>query len=70
MKSTLDEIRFQIALLEFEHVGHTVARKLIETFGSAEEVFKASKKELSALGMIGQHISKGIKDTSLLSLSR
>ncbi len=69
MKSTLDEIRFQIALLEFEHVGHTVARKLIETFGSAEEVFKASKKELSATGMIGQHISKGIKDASLLSLA-
>jgi len=69
MKSTQDEIRYQIALLEFEQVGHTVARKLIDTFGSAEEVFKASKKELATLGFVGQHIATGIKDASLLSLA-
>lgn len=69
MKCTVDEIRHQIALLEFDQVGPNVARKLIDIFGSAEQLFKASKKELQTLGAISNHLIAGINDASLLSLA-
>jgi DNA processing protein len=69
MKTTPDEIRYQIALLEIEMVGATVARKLIDLFGSAEAIFKASSKEFQTLGAIGNSIKTGIHDASLLSLA-
>jgi DNA processing protein len=69
MKSSPDEIRYQIALLEIEQVGSSVARKLIDLFGSAESVFRATPKELQILGAIGKSIETGIKDVSLLSLA-
>jgi DNA processing protein len=69
MKATPDEIRYQIALLEIEQVGAAVARKLIDLFGSAEGVFKASKKELRTLGAMGYSLENGIQDASLLSLA-
>lgn len=69
MKDQEDDILYQIALLEIDKVGVTIARKLIEQFGSAQSIFKASKKELRALGNIGDSLVQGISDANNLSFA-
>ncbi|MFT5904280.1 MAG: DNA processing protein, partial [Flammeovirgaceae bacterium] len=41
-----DEIFYRLALGEAEHVGTKTAKKLINHFGSAQEVFRLSGREL------------------------
>jgi len=69
LKEEKEDIRYQIALLEIEKVGPTVARKLIEAFGSAQAVFKASEEELLALGTLGISINNGVQDKNNLSFA-
>jgi DNA processing protein len=63
------DILYQIALLEIDRVGSAVSRKLIEHFGSAEQIFKAKKKEILAVGAIGESLWNGISDASNLSFA-
>ena len=48
-----EEIQHQIALLEIEGIGATIARKLIDHFGSAKEIFKQPNNLLNTLKTIG-----------------
>ncbi len=70
MENLLDDIRYQIALLEIEKVGVTVARKLIDHFGSAKAIFlEASEKDLKELGTVGKSIIANRNDASILSFA-
>lgn len=56
MKSTPEDIKYQIALLEMMHVGPSIARKVINHFGSAQKVLEATESALLALGDVGAKI--------------
>ena len=46
-----NELPYQIALTLAENIGVITAKKLVEHFGSASDIFKASKKELYDTGI-------------------
>lgn len=69
MKDQENDILYQIALLEIDKVGVSIARKLIDQFGSAQAVFKASKEELRSLGNIGDSLVQGVSDANNLSFA-
>ena len=69
MENIKEDILYQIALLEIENVGPSVGRKMIDIFGNAKEIFKAKKKEILALGAIGENIWNGISDSSNLNFA-
>ncbi|MEO9210325.1 MAG: DNA-processing protein DprA [Ginsengibacter sp.] len=48
-----NELLYQIALTLVPHIGDVHAKALVQHFGSAEAIFKASKKDLIALDGIG-----------------
>lgn len=66
MNDSPEDILYQIALLEIDKVGVAIARKLIDQFGSAEAVFRASKSELRSLGNIGDSLVQGVSDANNL----
>ncbi|HEY2728249.1 MAG TPA: helix-hairpin-helix domain-containing protein, partial [Parafilimonas sp.] len=55
------ELLYQIALTLVPNIGCVHAKALIETFGNAENVFKAKKKDISAIENIGLIKAAGIK---------
>lgn len=55
-----DELIYQIALTQVPHIGDVHSKALVNHFGSASAVFKASKKELDFIDGIGS-----IRATSL-----
>lgn len=57
-----NDLLYQIALTQVNGIGTVHAKILIEQFGSAENVFKASKKQLSAVEGIGLIKANAIKD--------
>src|SRR5206468_2460364 len=62
-----DNLLHQIALTLIPNIGPVQARILVEHFGDAESIFKASRKELSAIENIGElraHSIKAYKDFS------
>lgn len=69
MKTDYNDIQYQIALLEIDRVGVSIARKLIEQFGSAAAIFNASKSELRSLGNIGDSLVHGVSDANNLSFA-
>jgi DNA processing protein len=69
VKTDYNDIQYQIALLEIDRVGVSIARKLIEQFGSAAAIFKASKSELRSLGNIGDSLVQGVSDANNLSFA-
>lgn len=69
MKSTPEDIRYQIALLEMMHVGPVVARKMINHFGSARAVIEAPEKELKELGDIGEKLIRQRTDEDYLNFA-
>ncbi|MFT5601777.1 MAG: DNA processing protein [Flavobacteriales bacterium] len=70
MRENNSDIRYQIALLEIEKVGISVARKLIDHFGSAKAVFEAAKKDLLEMGSsVGHSLFNGVQDSSILSFA-
>ncbi len=69
VKDSKEDILYQIALLEIDRVGVSIARKLIEQFGSAEAIFNASKQELRSLGVIGDSLINGVGDANNLSFA-
>lgn len=57
-----NKLLYQIALTLIPNIGCVHAKKLIEYFGDAETIFKAKKKDLSAVENIGEAKAKAIKD--------
>ena len=57
-----NEMLYQIALTLIPNIGPVQAKQLIEHFGNAESIFKAKKKDLSAVDGIGEIRAKQIKD--------
>ena len=55
------ELLYQLALTRVPHIGDIRARALINHFGSAKNIFQASKKELDALDGIGTVRAASIK---------
>ncbi len=56
-----NDLLYQIALTLIPNIGCVHAKALIETFGKAENIFKARKKELSAIENIGLIKATSIK---------
>ena len=56
-----DDLLYQIALTLIPNIGCVHAKALIETFGKAENIFKARKKDLSAIENIGLIKAAGVK---------
>jgi len=57
-----DELYYQVALTMIPELGPVRAKLLIEHFGNASSVFKAKKKELSAIEGIGALMAKHLKE--------
>lgn len=53
---------YEIALTKIPNVGPVQAKLLVEHFGNAESIFKAKKKDISAVENIGAVRAKSIKD--------
>jgi len=62
-----EELQYQIALLETEGIGVTIARQLLQHFGSATELFRQSNKVLNALKTVGPQIISTKEDKLLFS---
>ncbi|MBO9582952.1 MAG: DNA-processing protein DprA [Flavobacterium sp.] len=54
-----------LALLKVDGVGDILGKKLLHTFGSATEVFKAKSSQLAAVDGIGSVLLKNLKDKSI-----
>jgi excinuclease UvrABC nuclease subunit len=50
-----NELRYQIALTQIESIGPSLAKFLIERFGTASGVFNASKKDLLDIQYFGNY---------------
>ncbi len=57
-----NDLLYQIALTFIPNIGTIQAKILVDNFGNAESVFRAKKKELSAVENIGEVRAKNIKD--------
>ena len=51
-----NELRYQIALTQIDSIGPSLAKYLLERFGSASAVFNASKKDLLDIEYFGNYI--------------
>ena len=60
-----EEIQHQIALLEVDGIGVTIARQLLDHFGSAKEIFNQPNKVLHSLKTIGPQLISAKNDTGL-----
>lgn len=70
MKEDREDIVYQIALLEMMNVGPSVARKVIQHFGSAKHVFEANPNQLEELGAIGRKILSQLHDQKHLNFAK
>lgn len=64
-----NDLFFTLALLQVEGIGDITAKKLLQNFGSAEEIFKAKKTELAKIDGIGKAILSNLKKTSIFHLA-
>jgi DNA processing protein len=55
------DLLYQIALTQISNIGAVQAKQLIDHFGDASSIFKASKKEISSIEGIGEIKAKAIK---------
>ena len=53
---------YQLALTQVENIGAIFAQRLLQEFGSAENIFKASKKQLLNIEGLGEIRAKSIKN--------
>ncbi len=63
------DLLYQISLTQISNIGPVQARILIEHFGNAEDIFKASKKQLGAIENIGEVRAKSIKAFTSFSVA-
>lgn len=59
------ELFYRIALTFVQDTGPVTARKLVEHFGSAEAIFKASFKELKTISGRGENRTKAFRDETI-----
>lgn len=64
---TQSELYYTLALLQVEGVGDVLAKKLIQSCGSAQEVFKTKKAQLQKIDGIGRGVVKNLQDKSIFS---
>jgi DNA processing protein len=64
-----NDLLYQIALTQIPNIGSVQAKILVEHLGSAETIFKAKKKELSALEGIGEVRANQIKNFTQFQLA-
>ena len=60
-----EEIQYQMALLEIEGIGATIARKLIDHFGSAKETFRQPNNLLNTLKTVGPKLINAKRNKDL-----
>jgi len=60
-----EEIQYQMALLEIEGIGATIARKLLDHFGSAKEIFMQTNNLLNTLNKVGPKLIYAKKNKDL-----
>ena len=64
------ESYYMIALLEIPSIGSTIAKNLIEKFGSAQQIFSLSFEKLKGLGNVGGHIIEAIEKEHIFNTAR
>lgn len=60
-----NDLFYTLALLRVEGIGDKVAKKLIHHFGSAQEVFSASKKEVIGIDGLGENLFKNLQQKAV-----
>jgi len=55
-----NELRYQIALTQIDSIGPSLAKHLLEHFGTASGVFNASKKDLLDIEYFGNYRAEKI----------
>lgn len=60
---------YLIALLEVQGVGTSIAKKLIEEYGSARNVFYLSLEQYNSLGNVGRSIKEAIEKEIIFSIA-
>ncbi|GAA4808502.1 DNA-processing protein DprA [Olivibacter ginsenosidimutans] len=58
---------YQLALTRVKGIGQALAKQLLITFGSAEEVFRAPKKQLLKIPGIGATLAANLMDRNVLA---
>lgn len=61
---------FLIALLEISGIGSSIARKLIEEYGSASAVFSLSLEKYKELGTVGRNIIEAIEKELVFNIAK
>lgn len=64
-----NELFFTLALLQVEGIGDITAKKLLQHFGSAEELLKAKKTDLAKIDGIGKTILNNLKNPEIFRLA-
>ncbi|WP_125718448.1 DNA-processing protein DprA [Flavobacterium ustbae] len=62
---TDQELFSLLALLKVDGVGDILGKKLLHTFGSASEIFKAKSSQLASVDGIGSALLRNLKDKSI-----
>ncbi|MDZ7881236.1 MAG: DNA-processing protein DprA [Saprospiraceae bacterium] len=62
----MSELLYRTALTKIPKVGAVTSKNLIAHFGSAEGVFKASRRDLSLVGGVGASIAQSISSAEVL----
>ena len=61
---------YLIALLEVQGVGTSIAKKLIEEYGTAKNVFSLSLEQYNELGNIGRNIKEAIEKEIVFTIAK
>ncbi|MCW3127015.1 MAG: dprA [Bacteroidetes bacterium] len=69
MATSDDSLLYTIALTLVPDIGSVLAQNLIAYCGSAEEVFKASKKKLLSIPLIGEERANSILESDVMKLA-
>jgi len=67
MTNNSDQLLYQIALTKVDGVGDILAKRLVETLGDAENIFKADKKTLMSIDGISRVLSSEIQRPDVLN---
>ncbi len=63
------ELLHLLALLKVDGVGDIVAKKLLNHFATAENIFKAKANQLESIDGIGRVLIKNLKDKTVFNLA-
>ena len=65
----MTDLLYVLALLKVEGVGDVVAKKLLNSCGTAENVFKSKPQMLKRIDGIGEVLIKNIQDKSIFKIA-